>query len=250
MNAICSWVWQRNSVTVSYMPELKRERHLRVWQALEAFDADFLSRARCYFGGGTRIAMALGEYRESADIDFMCADTAGYGLLRNTIRQNSLGSILKTPLPLLRDVRADRYGIRAFLDVDDQPLKFEIVSEGRVPLNADAKSDTPVPALDDISCFAEKFLANADRWADTSVLSRDIIDLAFMIKGWGAQAALIGLDHAHLVYGDVVADSLTKAVRKLNNDQVYYKHCISTLAVSDSRSLQAGLRTLAKLLVT
>ena len=87
------------------------------------FDADFLARARCYFGGGTRIAMALGEYRESADIDFLCADSTGYGLLRNTIRQNSLGSILKTPLPLLREVRADRYGIRTFLDVDESTTR-------------------------------------------------------------------------------------------------------------------------------
>ena len=194
MNAICSWVWQRNSVTVSYMPELKRERHLRVWQALEAFDADFLSRARCYFGGGTRIAMALGEYRESADIDFMCADTAGYGLLRNTIRQNSLGSILKTPLPLLRDVRADRYGIRAFLDVDDQPLKFEIVSEGRCPLMQ--MQNPTLQYLHWMIYHASQFLANADRWADPSVLSRD---LAFMIKGWGAQAALLTMHTSFMV---------------------------------------------------
>ena len=94
------------------MPEFKRKCHQRVWQALEAFDADFLTQARCYFGGGTRIAMALGEYRESADIDFLCADGAGYGLLRNAIRQNSLGAILKSPLPLLREPSgSDQYNL-------------------------------------------------------------------------------------------------------------------------------------------
>ena len=232
------------------MYEFKRERHRRIWRALEAFDADFLTRARCYFGGGTRIAIALGEYRESADIDFLCADRAGYTLLRNTISQHSLGSILNTALPLLRDVRADRYGIRTFLDIDGQPIKFEIISEGRgVPLNADANSGTPVPALDDVSCFTEQFLANADCWADTSVFSRDIIDLAFMIKRWDPQAALVGLDQACHVYGDVVVSSLTKAISKMKHDKAYYKRCISALTVSDSSSLREGLDTLVQLLV-
>lgn len=44
-----------------------------VMEALRALDAAALTRAECYFGGGTRIALALGEYRESADVDFVGA---------------------------------------------------------------------------------------------------------------------------------------------------------------------------------
>ena len=75
---------------VSSMPEFTRPRHHQVWKALESFDAGFLNSARCYFGGGTRIVLELAESRESADVDFLCADGAGYRKLRNTIKQNSL----------------------------------------------------------------------------------------------------------------------------------------------------------------
>ena len=155
--------------------------------------AEFLADTCCYFGGGTRIVLASGEYRESADIDFLCADGPGYRRLRNTISQNSLGAILKEPLSLAREVRAETAMVSGlFLDLDGEPVKFEIISEGRIVLDADPAAEMPVPALDAVSCFAEKFLANTDRWADQSVLSRDVIDLAFMIKGWGIAAAVAG----------------------------------------------------------
>ena len=47
----------------------ERPHHRRVAEALSALDADLLDEARCFFGGGTAIVLALGEYRESVDID-------------------------------------------------------------------------------------------------------------------------------------------------------------------------------------
>ena len=43
------------------MSEFKRPGHRLVMRALAALDADFLAHAKCYFGGGTRIALALAE---------------------------------------------------------------------------------------------------------------------------------------------------------------------------------------------
>ena len=232
----------------SSMPEFKRPRHLRVWKALKSFDAGFLTNTCCYFGGGTRIVLELGEYRESADVDFLCADGPGYRKLRNTISQNSLGDILREPITLSREVRADRYGIRTFLDLDGEPVKFEIITEGRILIDEDPVAGLPVPALDAASCFAEKFLANADRWADRSVLSRDVIDLAFMIRGWGNAAAVAGLERATGAYGNVVVDSLSKAVMKLKEDSRYFRHCSGELAVSGGRELRSGLRALSQLI--
>ena len=232
----------------SSMPEFKRPRHLRIWRALKSFDAGFLTDTCCYFGGGTRIVLGLGEYRESADVDFLCADGPGYRRLRNTISQNSLGDILRKPITLSREVRADRYGIRTFLDLDGEPVKFEIITEGRIRLDADPAAELPVPALDAVSCFAEIFLANADRWADRSVLSRDVIDLAFMIKGWGNAAAVSGLERATGAYGDVVVDSLSRAVMKLEEDSGYFRRCQGELAVSDGRELRRGLRALSQII--
>jgi hypothetical protein len=55
----------------------KRQRHQHVSKILSAFNSDFLRNNRCYFGGGTRIMMELNEYRESLDIEMLCADNAG-----------------------------------------------------------------------------------------------------------------------------------------------------------------------------
>ena len=219
-----------------------------MWKALESLDAEFLADACCYFGGGTRVVLSLCEYRQSADIDFLCADNAGYRTLRNTITQVSLGAILKSPITLAREVRADRYGIRTFMELDGEPVKFEIISEGRIRLDADRTAELPVPSLDSVSCFAEKFLANADRWADQSVLSRDLIDIAFMIKGWGADAAVAGLQRATDAYGKVVVESLGNAIEKLENEPGYFRHCLRELAVSDGRVLRSGLRALSQVI--
>ena len=198
------------------MSELKRARHQLVMQALTALDHRFLAAAKCYFGGGTRIAMALGEYRESADIDLLCADRDGYRALRSTVTDKSLGAIMRAKLPLAREVIADRYGIRTFVQVGADKIKFEIVSEGRIGIAGGIEAAFPVPVLAPVSCFAEKFLANADRWNDESFLGRDVIDLAFMISAWSTADAEAGFLQASEAYGKVVNDALKKAVHGMS----------------------------------
>ena len=73
-------------------------------EALERVRADVLAQSQCFFGGGTRIALALGEYRESADIDFLCASRTGYRTLRASVTQRSLG-IMARWWRMLPDVR-------------------------------------------------------------------------------------------------------------------------------------------------
>jgi len=92
-----------------------RVRHHAVDKALVALNGAFLGRAKCYFGGGTRVVLELKEYRESADIDFLCSDRTGYRALRSTITNDSLGEICTRPIKLAREVRADQYGIRTVL---------------------------------------------------------------------------------------------------------------------------------------
>src|SRR5438067_10088251 len=71
---------------------------------------------------------------------------------------------------------ADQYGVRTVLAVGGEPVKFEIILEARISVTFTQIRNIPVPALDHTSCFAEKWLANADRWNDVSVMSRDAID--------------------------------------------------------------------------
>jgi hypothetical protein len=226
------------------MPDFKKERHRLVWSVLESLNIDLLDECGCYFGGGTRIVLELNEYRESLDLDFLCAKREGYRTLRGLVSQSSLGDMFLVEPELMREVRTDMYGIRTFLKVDGEPLKIEIVFEGRISLSS-IRSDFPLEVLDHESCFAEKFLANTDRGLDRAVLSRDLIDLAFMSVSW-SDRILTGINIAEEAYGVTVRRVLASTL-SLFADKDYRRHCLEELGVKDSRKLNAGLRTLSDL---
>jgi hypothetical protein len=56
----------------------ERAHHQRIVKVLRAFNSNILNQTQCYFGGGTAIALSLAEYRESRDVDFLCASNEGY----------------------------------------------------------------------------------------------------------------------------------------------------------------------------
>ncbi len=229
------------------MPDITftRPGHQQVHAILARLDSAFLARARCFFGGGTRIVLELGEYRESRDMDFLCSDRDGYRLLRESVFETSLGPILSSDLSLAREVRADQYGIRTFIEHDGIKLKFEIVQEARIEIDGENIAGIPVACLTRRHCFAEKFLANADRGLDASTLSRDIVDLAFMIEGWSKQDADAGMAMAKMAYGGSVLRSLATVTRKMREDKTYRNRCVDGLAISEPKILNAGIKALA-----
>jgi hypothetical protein len=206
-------------------------------------DAQFLASAGCFFGGGTQLAMALGEYRESRDIDFLCARRSGVRTLREQVTNRSLGPVLCSELELVREVRADRDGIRTFLLVDDVRLKFEIVFEGRIDLDGDVDRILGVPVLKPEHAVAEKLLANADRGLDESTLARDLIDLAFAARGFGRQTFDAGLALAEQAYGTAVRRYLGASLDAFRS-RGHAARCIRSLAIEDSVTLRKGLRSL------
>jgi hypothetical protein len=227
------------------MFEPKRPRHQTVLRALEMLDANFLGGAQCFFGGGTRIVLELGEYRESADIDFLCSSHDGYRALRSTVTSRSLGRIGAEKLDLAREVIADRYGIHTFLQVGAEKLKIEVIVEGRIGLAGSTALGIPVSVLDTTSCCAEKFLANADRWGDESALGRDVIDLAFMAARWGVVPIEAGLAIARDAYGKVAARDAKRAATKMLERAPWRQRCVAALDVTDTRTLISGLRRVA-----
>jgi hypothetical protein len=232
------------------MAEYRRARHRRVARILSALNSDLFARTLCYFGGGTRITLELDEYRESEDIDFICSDLTGYRSLREIVANGSLGGLLpksSAGVSLLRDVRADQYGIRTVFGVEGEPVKFEIILEARIQAKGARVKNIPVPVLDHVSCFAEKWLANTDRWNDTAVLSRDAFDLAFMLRAWTIDEARAGAELAIHAYGDAVRRAARGASAKLLEDVKYRKNCMEQLAVADSKGLGSGLKLLAKI---
>ncbi len=223
----------------------RRAGHREVVAVLAALDATFLRDAQCYFGGGTRIVLELGEYRESRDIDFLCASQHGYRTLREAIGAVSLGRIAARSATLARDVRADQYGIRTFFVTGTGTLKFEIIREARIALAAATVNKLPVDCLDRGHCFAEKFLANADRGLDAATLSRDIVDLAFMIEGWKVADAEAGLALAESAYGASVRASVAAVREKMRGDRSYRNRCLEGLGIEDGKTLSSGLKALS-----
>ena len=204
-----------------------RPHHQRIASLLASLNADFLAHSGCYFGGGTALVLSLNEYRESVDVDFLCSSLDGYRALRNTITSASLGDILALPVELVRDVRADRYGIRTFVQVDGIPIKFEIVSEGRIDIAGAIDPVLGVPTLSREDMYAEKLLANADRFGDASVASRDAIDLAMLIEHWGAVPDQAWAK-ARRAYGQSIDTSYMRAI-ELVGDQAYLASCLNKM---------------------
>ena len=85
--------------------------------------------------------LELGEYRESVDLDMLCADRVGYSAIRSEDNQNSFGRLFKGEYKLTRDIRTDRYGIRTWLQrpsdcVDLIKMHSACIEHGHVRLIA------------------------------------------------------------------------------------------------------------------
>jgi hypothetical protein len=224
-------------------PEFRRPHHKAIARALRAMDEGFLSRTGCLFGGGTELAMSLGEYRESRDVDFLTSSRAGFRALREEVTSRSLGAVLRRELTLVRDVRTDRDGIRTFFAVGDVRLKFEIVFEGRLDLAGELDPAFGVPTLRPEYAVAEKLLANADRGLDESTSARDLIDLAFAAAHFPSAVLDSGFALAEQAYGTAVRRYLAAATNAFR-DRRRAAACIEALDVDDTVTLRKGLRTL------
>ena len=216
----------------------KRTHHQAIEQVLYLMNADLLKVHRCYFGGGTAIALRYGEYRESVDIDLMVSDLPSYRALRTLVRES--GSVLAlfkehtTLISQLREVRADQYGIRTAIGLGQHNIKFEIVLEGRIEFEIPEATDEVcgVVTLSIVDLVASKLLANSDRWADEGVFNRDLIDLAMMKPSFVVFAK--ALAKAETAYGASIRQDLEKAIGKLLDKPDWLEKCMRAMGMSDT----------------
>jgi len=232
----------------------ERAHHRDVALVLQSLDAQALEQRRCWFGGGTAMALRYGEYRESVDIDFMVSDLNGYRELRQALGQlRTLEPIVRSGmhLELARETRADQYGIRTQVRAGTSTIKFEIVLEARIELAqpSDADRICGVQTLAPIDLAAEKLLANADRWRDDSVYNRDVIDLAMM----QADRALLesACEKAEKAYGGAIRSSLAQAVQLLQSQPTRLDRCMKALAIDSVTKAQLwqAIKTVARRLL-
>ena len=216
----------------------KRTHHQAIEQVLRLMNAELLKAHRCYFGGGTAIALQYGEYRESVDIDFMVSDVPSYRAMRTLVRESGNVLVLfkdnTTLVSQLREVRADQYGIRTAIGLGQHMIKFEIVLEGRIEFDTPSDDDTVcgVTALSSVDLVASKLLANSDRWADEGVFNRDLIDLAMMEPAHDAFAK--ACTKAETAYGASIRQDLEKAIGKLLDKPDWLEKCMRTMNMNDT----------------
>jgi hypothetical protein len=76
------------------MLKYKPSHHQAISSALDYFSSEYLSENNIIFGGGTRIALEINEYRESVDIDFLCPNKLSYKAARSQITNVTLGKLV------------------------------------------------------------------------------------------------------------------------------------------------------------
>jgi hypothetical protein len=219
----------------------RRERHRRIQVLLAAFDASLLSRCNALFGGGARIVLELGEYRESHGIFFRCSDAEGYAELRFAV--SSLGyAVLFRPdrpkgLHSSREIQFNQYGFRFSVEVDGETIQVEIFREARIELDPGVRLERSfVDCLSLVDCYAEKLMANSDRWMNREALSRDLIDLSALRSRVGPipELAWQKVEEAYRTDG---RNALLKAVLAFTSDTSHQRRCFEGLQVDDPEDI-------------
>ena len=242
-------VWDLVSATELF----ERPHHQRIAHVLSVLNGPLLRENNCLFGGGTVITLRYGEYRESADIDFLVSDVAGYRNLRQLLTGVSgIAAIVREdaePLTQDRQIRTDQYGIRTLLRVADQLIKFEIILEGRIELAAPKTGDVvcSIATLTPLDMATSKLLANSDRWGDDGVFNRDIIDLAMMNPSLVLQRQAVA--KAETAYGQAIRQDLDEALQRLQNRHGWLERCMQAMAINLPKAVVwKNLRALRKVL--
>jgi len=217
-----------------------RQHHQKIAKVLESLNTDLLKENNCLFAGGTAIALRYGEYRESVDMDFLISDLSSYRYLRNLVREQGVQALMRiTDAGQFQaaDVRSDQYGIRTKLYVETNPIKFEIVLEGRIGLAKPGKEDSilGVATLTKLDMAVSKLLANSDRGLDMGVHCRDVIDLAMihLSKSEFSEATV----KAQEPYGEAILRDLSKVIYMLGEANGLLERCMKAINVSVPRAL-------------
>jgi hypothetical protein len=222
----------------------RRELYRAMAGVLDALDADALARTSFRFGGGTCLALGHGEYRVSRDLDFMCSDAGGYAELRLAAREHGYAALFspsgRASLSFPREIRADQYGLRFPVVAGGVSIRVELIREARIALGPADRADwTPVPVLSVPDAFAEKLLANSDRWADRDELARDLIDLAVLRISHGPipEAAWVAVEAA---YRSAPIQDLRKAAERFLGEPEYQRRCFTGLDVERPEDVLRG----------
>ena len=222
----------------------RREPSRRIQTLLAAFDADLLNRCNALFAGGARIVLELGEYRDAHGMLFHCADAEDYAELRFTVSSLGYDTLFKSDRPrgfhLPREIRFNQYGFRFPVEIDGETILVEIIREARIELDPGVRPEwSPINCLSISDCYAEKLMANCDRWADRQVLSRDLIDLSALRRSVGPipEEAWQKVEGAYHADG---RNDLLKALLAFTGDAAHQQRCFQGLQIDHPEEILAS----------
>ena len=194
-----------------------RPEHTNIAAMLASMDGRWLEGISCYFGGGTAIVLAQGEYRRSLDVDFLCDDGDGYRTIRSAVAERGVRALFGEGASSPREFRTDQYGVRGVVVWNGQAIRFEVIREARISLAGAIDPRFGVPVLSSDDQVAEKLLANADRGLDRAIGYRDAIDLGMLAAKSGSfPPASVAKSTA--AYGSDVARKAQRVLQVLSRD--------------------------------
>lgn len=135
------------------------------------------------------------------------------------------------------------------LEVVGKRIKFEIVQEGRIELEAPGPDDTVcgINTLSPLDMATSKLLANSDRWNDDGAFNRDLIDLAMIQPA--RKLLEEAVSKAQTAYGNAILDDLAKAIDRMENRRDWLERCMKTMAMDMPKAvLWKHIRQLKKIL--
>jgi Nucleotidyl transferase AbiEii toxin, Type IV TA system len=223
-----------NSWLQSLLMIFRFDFHQKILTVLESLNPELLANTYTYFGGGTLITLDFGEYRWSKDIDFISPFSAsGYKHLRSIILDGGYEALFRdlSRIQVMRGT-TDQYGIRMLVNVDEVPIKTEIIAESRFQLEPPRYPQwCPIPCLSINDCFTSKLLANSDRFMDDSVKARDLIDLAILrLSSIISDSAIAKAENAY-----EVIRPLKIAIERFQTRVDFREKCFSDLQIESSQ---------------
>lgn len=129
--------------------------------------------------------------------------------------------------------------------VGELRIKAEIIAEVRFELDPPRYLEcTPVPCLSLNDCFTSKLLANSDRYMDSSVEARDLIDLS--VLRLHSPIPTSAINKAESAYE--VMRPLKEAVERFQSRPDFRDKCFSGLQIDNIQILKIidGIDLLAK----
>ncbi len=228
--------WLQADLALGQEQPMKYQWHESIMVVLNSLRSDALATWGVCFGGGTLVSLMCDEHRLSQDIDLL-ANNGGYRELRRAVMEQSYDALFQPTdqLRFLRDMQMDQYGVRFPVVVNpaassetEVTIKLEIIAEGRIELEPPRYLEAlPVPCLSLVDCWAEKLLANADRWPDDRIRSRDLIDLAVLrLRGEMPEAAIKKATEAY-----PVLPGLRSAIERFQEQPDWPRKCYEALAI-------------------